>query len=82
MQYQHIVEGSSEDGDLLLAATRAVSRLLNTNDKFEVSLTTTFGQPMPPATLRAVLVTAKQAVRPRTDVNHGRPVAPMRLLKA
>lgn len=81
VQYQHIVEGSSEDGDLLLAATRAVSRLLNTNDKFEVSLTTTFGQPMPPATLRAVLVTAKQAVRPRTDVNHGRPVAPMRLLK-
>lgn len=66
---------------MLLAAAREVSRLLNTNDKFEVSLTTTFGQPMPPTTLRAVLVTSKQPVKPRTDTLSGRPMSPMRLLR-
>ena len=80
-QYQRIVEDGSQDSDLLLAAAREVSRLLNTNDKFEVSLTTTFGQPMPPTTLRAVLVTSKQPVKPRTDTLSGRPMSPMRLLR-
>lgn len=79
-QYQRIVEDSTPDGSLLLAAARAVSRLLNTGDKFEVSLTTTFGQPLPPAALRAVLFTAKQTVKPYAEVSSGRPLAPMRSL--
>jgi hypothetical protein len=80
-QYQRIVEGGHDDSELLLSAAREVSRLLNTNDKFEVSLTTTFGQPMPPATLRAVLVTTKQAVKPRLESVEGRPIPPMRMLR-
>ncbi len=80
-QYQRIVEGGNQDEELLLSAAREVSRLLNTNDKFEVSLTTTFGQPMPPATLRAVLVTTKQAVKPRLVSDEGRPIPPMRMLR-
>lgn len=80
-QYQRIVEGGNDDGELLLSAAREVTRLLNANDKFEVSLTTTFGQPMPPATLRAVLVTSKQTVKPRLEAVTGRPVPPMRLLR-
>jgi len=80
-QYQRIVEDSSQDSELLLSAAREVSRLLNANDKFEVSLTTTFGQPMPPTTLRAVLVTSKQPVKPRADTLAGRPMSPMRLLR-
>lgn len=80
-QYQRIVEGGNDDGELLLSAAREVTRLLNANDKFEVSLTTTFGQPMPPATLRAVLVTTKQTVKPRIEAVAGRPEPPMRLLR-
>ena len=80
-QYQRIVEGGSADGELLLSVAREVTRLLNANDKFEVSLTTTFGQPMPPATLRAVLVTTKQTVKPRLEAVAGRPLPPMRLLR-
>ncbi len=80
-QYQRIVEGGNDDGELLLSAAREVTRLLNANDKFEVSLTTTFGQPMPPATLRAVLVTTKQTVKPRFEAVTGRPAPPMRLLR-
>jgi hypothetical protein len=80
-QYQKIVEGRQEDGELLLSAAREVTRLLNASDKFEVSLTTTFGQPMPPATLRAVLITNKQTVKPQLETLSGRPAAPMRLLR-
>jgi hypothetical protein len=80
-QYQQIVEDNSTGGDLLLSAAREVSRLLNANDKFEVPLTTTFGQPLPPLALRATLVTTKQPVRPRLGVQAGRPVAPLRSLR-
>jgi hypothetical protein len=80
-QFQQIVEDAGGSGELLLTAVREVSRLLNGDDKFEVSLTTTFGQPMPPPALRAVLVTAKQAVRPVADTSPARPLAPMRYLR-
>jgi len=80
-QYQRIVEGGNQESELVLSAAREVSRLLNTNDKFEVSLTTTFGQPMPPATLRAMLITTKQFVKPRPESDEGRPIPPMRTLR-
>lgn len=80
-QFQKIVEDQDGTSDLLLKAVREVGRLLNGDDKFEVSLTTTFGQPMPPVALRALLVTAKQSVRPKADRVDGRPAAPMRHLR-
>lgn len=80
-QFQAIVEDQDGTSDLLLKAVREVGRLLNGDDKFEVSLTTTFGQPMPPIALRALLVTAKQSVRPKSDRSDGRPAAPMRHLR-
>lgn len=80
-QYQRIVEDASAGSDLLLAAAREVSHLLNSGDKFDVSLTTTFGQPLPPAALRAALITAKQTVKPRLETPSGRPVAPMPSLR-
>lgn len=80
-QYQRIVEDRSADGDLLLSVTREVGRLLNDGDKFVVSLTTTFGQPSPPPSLRANLVTSKQQVKPRLERPVGRPDAPMRLMR-
>lgn len=80
-QYQEIIDSPGNDGEPLLAATKDVSRLLNSDDKFEVSLTTTFGQPMPPTSLRAVLVTTRQIVKPRADQTEGRPVSPMRTLR-
>jgi hypothetical protein len=80
-RYQAIIDSEGDEDEPLLAAAKDVSRLLNTNDKFEVSLTTTFGQPMPPAGLRAALVTARQHVKPRADQSGGRPVSPIRSLR-
>lgn len=80
-QYQRIMEDNSAGSDLLLSSAREVSRLLNAGDKFEISLTTTFGQPLPPTALRAVLITTKQPVRPRLEAEEGRPAAPVRSLR-
>ncbi|CAM5792461.1 hypothetical protein ACFOHU_03695 [Ottowia pentelensis] len=72
--------GASQ-GDALLRAARDVQRLLNNGEKFEVPLTTTFGQPAAPVALRASLVTSKQSIRPLDDDTEDRPWSSTRYLK-
>jgi hypothetical protein len=80
-RYQCIVEDRDHNGELIHEAAREVGRLLNSGDKFEVSLTTTFGQPMPPPQIRAVLITPKQSVKPSPHVMDGRPLPSLRHLR-
>src|SRR5690606_30937514 len=47
--------------------------LLNNAHNFDVSLTTTFGQPLPPPRRRALLVVARRRVAPRYISAEGRP---------
>ena len=80
-QYQRIVEDHDINGELIYETAREVGRLLNCGDKFEVSLTTTFGQPMPPPQIRAILVTPKQSVKPVVHTTDGRPLPSLRHLR-
>ncbi|MFD2376833.1 hypothetical protein ACFSTJ_04400 [Ottowia pentelensis] len=54
---------------------------MNNGEKFEVPLTTTFGQPAAPVALRASLVTSKQSIRPLDDDTEDRPWSSTRYLK-
>jgi hypothetical protein len=76
-KYKSIVEG---DEQLLHEAVRQVESLLNEKDHFVVSLNTTFGESPPPQSRRAILYTAKQKVRPRSQTASGRPVSTLRFL--
>ena len=75
--YEKVIEG---DASLMEEAANQVARLLNSNDRFVVTLNTTFGEPLPPEPRRAVLTTDKQRVRPLPQPTSGRPVATMRFL--
>lgn len=78
-QFQVIVE--DVDGDGLYDVAHDVEQLLNRNQDFEISLTTTFGQPLPPATRRATLVVPARSVRPQPSGAKGRPASPVPFLK-
>jgi hypothetical protein len=81
VQFQGIVETPDPRDMPLREAAREVANLLNKDDKFQVSLTTTFGQPAAPANLRAVLVTTRQPVKPHVERPLARPKAPIRQLR-
>ena len=74
--FQSVLDDAS--GDELYEAAQKVEQLLNRNQEFEVSLTTTFGQPLPPAIRRATLIVPSRPVRPREpDDPIGRPASPI-----
>jgi len=77
--FQAIIE--DEDGNDLYDVAREVERLLNTNQDFEISLTTTFGQPMPPPIQRAMLVVPARQVKPLDEHPVGRPRNPIAFLR-
>ncbi|WP_421460443.1 hypothetical protein [Agrobacterium tumefaciens] len=77
--FRKVVEDDA--GDDLFDVAREVERLLNTNQDFEISLTTTFGQPLPPASRRATLVVQARPVQPLHTESVGRPQSPIAFLK-
>lgn len=77
--FQHVIEDGQGDG--VFEVAREVERLLNNNQDFEVSLTTTFGQPMPPPTRRATLIVQRRHVQPASASSEGRPRSPLQFLE-
>lgn len=73
-EFQRVIEDVA--GDDLYDVAHDVEQLLNNNHDFEISLTTTFGQPLPPAIRRATLVVTARSVRPREAHQKGRPLSP------
>ena len=78
-EFQQVVEDGRGDG--VFEVAREVERLLNKNQNFEVSLTTTFGQPLPPPTRRATLVVQRRHVQPASAMGEGRPRSPLQFLE-
>jgi hypothetical protein len=68
-------------GKRIYEVAQQVKRLLNSKHGFEVSLTTTFGQPLPPPQRQAVLVVQPQPVAPIPPAADGRPPPPIRFLR-
>lgn len=77
-EFQRVSE--DEQGDDLFDVAREVEALLNKNQDFEVSLTTTFGQPLPPAMRCATLVVPARQVKPLEEDATGRPRNPLAFL--
>lgn len=77
--FQSVVE--DEQSSRLYEVADQVERLLNNGPDFEVSLTTTFGQPLPPSQRQATLVVPSQHVGMRPPANVGRPRAPICFLE-
>jgi hypothetical protein len=75
--YEQVVAG---DKDLFYQAAKQVESLLNYDNKFTVTLNSTFGEPPPPETRRVVLETQKQKVRPGKPEGPGRPNSDLRFL--
>lgn len=78
VEFNQVLGGSV---DALQLAMQQVEGLLNKDRRFQVSLNTTFGEPMPPPERRAVLTTDIQKVR-RVQPKQcdSRPRLPMRFL--
>lgn len=77
--FQKIVE--DDHGNNLHEIAKQVKALLNNHDGFHVSLTTTFGQPLPPIQRQTTLIVPTRNVRPLTLNNQGRPKSPICYLK-
>lgn len=69
-----------ENGQRLFEVARQVKHLLNKGAGFEVSLTTTFGQPLPPRQRQATLVVPVRQVRMLPVSMEGRPRSPIAYL--
>ncbi|MCD9027832.1 hypothetical protein LDO26_06395 [Luteimonas sp. BDR2-5] len=78
--FQQVVE-EDDRGQRLFEVAKQVRSLLNPGQDFEVSLTTTFGQPLPPKQRQAILVVPVQPVRARHLPTNGRPRSPIRFLE-
>lgn len=78
-EFQRVLEDTS--GNELYDIALDVEKLLNNNQEFEISLTTTFGQPLPPAMHRATLVVPARPVRAYDEVTANRPRTPIAFLK-
>lgn len=78
--FQQVVE-DDDKGQRLFEVARQVKNLLNKGHGFEVSLTTTFGQPLPPLQRQATLVVAVRPVRILPAAIEGRPRAPICFLQ-
>lgn len=77
--FQAVIEDVG--GNDLYDVAREVERLLNTNQDFEISLTTTFGQPLPSPMQRALLVVPARPVKPLDEDPVDRPRNPISFLK-
>ncbi|WP_447763842.1 hypothetical protein [Sphingopyxis panaciterrae] len=77
--FQRVLEDTA--GDDLFDVAQEVEQLLNRNQDFEISLTTTFGQPLPPMIRRATLVVPARSVQPLEADKVGRPASPICFLK-
>lgn len=77
--FQSVVE--DEQSNRLYEVADQVERLLNNGPDFEVSLTTTFGQPLPPPQRQATLVVPSRHVGMRPNANVGRPRSPICFLE-
>ncbi|ODT20975.1 MAG: hypothetical protein ABS35_18610 [Kaistia sp. SCN 65-12] len=73
--FQRVLEDVA--GDDLFDVAQEVEQLLNRNQDFEISLTTTFGQPLPPMIRRATLVVPSRSVQPLDAACAGRPASPL-----
>lgn len=78
--FQQVVEDSDKHQHLF-EVVRQVKELLNTGKEFEVSLTTTFGQPLPPRQRQATLVVPQSPVRMFPQDTSGRPHPPICYLR-
>ncbi len=79
-EFKSVVEAKNDNGVYDIA--REIELLLNENShEFEVSLTTTFGQPLPPENVQALLVVPRRHVQPAGAPQKNRPVAPLRFLE-
>lgn len=74
-EFQRVLEDTA--GDDLFDVAQEVEQLLNRNQDFEISLTTTFGQPLPPMIRRATLVVPSRSVQPLDAEKAGRPASPI-----
>jgi hypothetical protein len=74
-EFQQVIE--DQNGDDLYDVAQQVEQLLNNDHDFEISLTTTFGQPMPPETKRALLVVPSRTVKPVEQLAPNRPAPPV-----
>jgi hypothetical protein len=77
--FQQVVE--DEKRHQLYEVADQVEQLLNNGADFEVSLTTTFGQPLPPSQRQAVLVVPSQQVGVPSPRTTGRPQSPICFLE-
>ena len=78
--FQQVVEDDEKSFRLYELATQ-VESLLNSGPDFEVSLTTTFGQPLPPIQRQATLVVPSRQVGMHGPAGNGRPRSPICFLK-
>lgn len=71
--FQRVVADAEGQGHELKEIAIHLERLLNNGRNFEVSLTATFGQPLPPPRRRATLVVPELRVYERPCITSGRP---------
>lgn len=71
--FKRVVADADGQGHDLREIANQVEDLLNDDHNFNVSLTTTFGQPVPPPRRRATLVVSRRRVFPRDVAHSGRP---------
>nr|WP_249803750.1 zeta toxin family protein [Bradyrhizobium sp. 21] len=71
--FKRVVADADGEGHDLREIANQVEDLLNDDHNFNVSLTTTFGQPLPPSRRRATLVVSRRRVFPRDVAHKGRP---------
>lgn len=74
--FQQVVEDNDKHQHLF-EVVKQVKDLLNTGKEFEVSLTTTFGQPLPPRQRQATLVVPLRQVKMLAQNISGRPRPPI-----
>lgn len=74
--FQQVVEDDDKHQHLF-EVVKQVKDLLNKGKEFEVSLTTTFGQPLPPRQRQATLVVPQRQVKMLHQNTSGRPRAPI-----
>lgn len=72
-RFHKLVSDAHGEGHELHEVAIQVENLLNNGPNFDVSLTTTFGQPMPPARSQAILEVARRRVHARDFEGEGRP---------
>lgn len=78
--FQRVVEDDHK-GKQLFEVAKQVKNLLNQSQGFEVSLTTTFGQPLPPQQRQATLVVPVRQVKALHLAVEGRPRSPICFLQ-